>query len=74
MFCESVLYYISTMDVKSLFLKTYANLPRGSREEIIAVVLGEPYTWQSAKIEVEQDTDVGKEILEILVNLKILHE
>lgn len=62
------------MDTRALFLKTYANLPRGSREEIIAVVQGEPYTWQSAKLEVEQDTAIGKEILQLLINLKILHE
>lgn len=62
------------MDIKSLFLKTYANLPRGSREEIIAVVKNEPYTWQSAKLEVEQDTAIGKEILQLLIDLKILHE
>lgn len=62
------------MDAKSVFLRTYANLPRGSREEIIAVVQGEPYTWQSAKLEVEQDTAIGTEILEVLTNLKILHE
>lgn len=62
------------MDIKALFIKTYANLPRGSREEIIAVIKGEPYTWQSAKLEIEQDTAVGKEILQLLVNLKILNE
>jgi hypothetical protein len=62
------------MDTRALFMKTYANLPRGSREEIIAVVKGEPYTWQSAKLEVEQDTAVGKEILELLINLNILNE
>jgi hypothetical protein len=60
------------MDKKNQFLKIYANLPQGSREEIIAVVKNEPYTWQSAKLEVEQDTPIGKEILEILVQLKIL--
>ena len=62
-----------SMDIKALFLKTYANVPSGSRTEIIAVVKGEPYTWQSAKLEVEQDTAVGKEILQLLVNLKILN-
>lgn len=62
------------MDIKALFLKKYANLPRGSREEIIAVVRNEPYTWQSAKLEVEQDTAVSREILQLLVNLKILNE
>ena len=60
------------MDKKALFLKTYANLPQPSREEIVAVVGGEPYTWQSAKLEIEHDTSIGKGILELLVNLKIL--
>jgi hypothetical protein len=60
------------MDTKTKFLKIYANLPQGSREEIIAVIKNEPYTWQSAKLEVEQDTPIGREILESLVKLKIL--
>jgi hypothetical protein len=60
------------MDRKTQFLKVYANLPQSTREEIVAVVKGEPYTWQSAKLEIEQETPIGKEILELLVNLKIL--
>ena len=60
------------MDRKAQFLKIYANLPQALREEIIAVVGGEPYTWQSAKLEIEHDTPIGKEILELLINLKIL--
>jgi hypothetical protein len=60
------------MDKKAQFLKTYANLPSAAREEIIVVVDNEPYTWQSAKLEVEQDTPIGHKILEILTRLKIL--
>ena len=60
------------MDKQAQFLKTYANLPQASREEIVAVVGGEPYTWQSAKLEIEHDTPIGKQILELLVSLKIL--
>ncbi|MBK6861598.1 MAG: hypothetical protein IPK91_16045 [Saprospiraceae bacterium] len=60
------------MDKKAQFLKTYANLPQASREEVVAVIGGEPYTWQSAKLEVEHDTPIGENILELLVNLKIL--
>lgn len=60
------------MDRKAQFLKIYANLPQASREEIIAVAGGEPYTWQSAKLEIEHDTPIGKEILKLLVNLKVL--
>lgn len=60
------------MALKESFLKAYANLPQGSREEIIAVVRGEPYTWKSAKLEVEQDTPIGQEILDMLAKLGIV--
>ncbi|OGF82450.1 hypothetical protein A2924_01180 [Candidatus Giovannonibacteria bacterium RIFCSPLOWO2_01_FULL_44_16] len=60
------------MDKKTQFLKVYANLPQATREEIVAVVNNEPYTWQSAKLEIEQDTKIGKEILDLLYKLKIL--
>lgn len=60
------------MDKKAQFLKVYANLPLGAREEIIVVVNGEPLSWKSAKLEVEQDTPKGKEIIDTLTKLKIL--
>ena len=60
------------MDKRAQFFKVYANLPQASREEIVAVIGNEPYTWQSARLEVEQDTSIGKEILEQLYKLKIL--
>ena len=60
------------MDRKTQFLNACANLPQGSRDEIVAVVNGEPYTWKSARLEVEQNTPIGKEIIELLVKLKIL--
>lgn len=60
------------MDKKAQFLKVYANLPLGTREDIVVVVDGEPLTWHVAKLEVEQDTPKGKEIIEILTSLKIL--
>ena len=60
------------MDRRTQFLKVYANLPLGSRQEIIVVIDKEPLTWQAAELEVEQDTPKGKEILDILTKLKIL--
>lgn len=60
------------MDKKTQFLKIYANLPHATRGEIIAVVKGEPFTWNSAKLEIEQETSLGKEIIETLTRLKIL--
>jgi len=58
--------------MKTKFLQVYANLPLNQRNEIIVVIGDEPLTWNAAKIEVENETEKGKEILEKLVNLKIL--
>lgn len=44
------------MDLRAKFLKVYANLPLGVREEIIIVIDGEPLSWKAAKLEVEQQT------------------
>ncbi len=60
------------MGLKERFLKTYANLPEGARNEIVVVIGNEPYTWRSAKLEVEQDTPIGKEMLLMLDKLGIL--
>lgn len=60
------------MDKKSEFLQIYANLPLNIRTEIIAVVDGEPVTWNSAKIEIENDTAKGLEILKQLEDLGII--
>ena len=60
------------MDNRIKFLKIYANLPLSTRNEIVVVVDNEPVTWNAAHLEVEQNTPVGKEILEILTKLKIL--
>lgn len=57
---------------KAKFFQVYANLPLGSRKEIIAVISGEPVTWQVAKLEIELKTTKGEEILNQLVKLKIL--
>jgi len=58
---------------KERFLKIYANLPVNLRNEIIAVIpdVG-PLTWNVAFLEVESDTKLGKQILEILAGLKII--
>ena len=60
------------MENRIKFLKIYANLPLSTRNEIVVVIKNEPLTWNSAHLEVEQNTPVGKEILEILTKLKIL--
>ena len=59
-------------EIKAKFVQKYANLPEGARNEIIAVVRSEPYTWRSAKVEVDNNTKIGNEILEFLIKSKIM--
>jgi predicted transcriptional regulator len=60
------------MNKRIKFLQVYANLPLNLRQEIIVVLDDEPLSWQAAKIEVEQKTKKGEEILEKLTELGIL--
>lgn len=60
------------MDLKAKFLKVYANLPLGVREEVVIVIDGEPLSWKAVQLEVEQNTKKGEEILVNLNKLQIL--
>ena len=53
------------MGKKERFLKIYANLPINLRNEIIYVLPdNRPLTWNAAFIEVDNGTDLGKQILD----------
>lgn len=60
------------MDLKGKFYSVYANIPAAKRSEITVIIDGEPFTWNSAKIEVDNDSSLGKKILEKLEELEIL--
>ncbi len=52
---------------KEEFLKIYANIPINLRKEILLVLKDkEPITWNVAYLEINQDTQLGKEILKKL--------
>lgn len=58
---------------KQQFYKIFANLPINLREEVILVIPKKgPITWQVAFLEVDNDTELGKMILEKLSDLKII--
>jgi hypothetical protein len=61
-------------ELKSSFLKTYANIPLSLRESIVVTLDGEPITWKVAFIEVKGDTPRSKIILEKLKQLSIIEE
>ncbi len=56
----------------SRFHTVYANIPAKLRGEIIAVVDGEPYTWNAAYLEMSNDTDLGKKIFAKLIETDIV--
>ena len=60
------------MNLKEKFYKIYNNLPLGLRDELILVIHDEPITWKVARLEVDQETPLSKEILEKLAALEII--
>ena len=61
-----------TESLQSDFLKKFAAVPDPLRNEIIAVVNNQTYTWASAYLEISQKTVLGNEILAVLKDLKII--
>ena len=58
---------------KEKFLKIYANLPLGIRQEIILVLDdGKPISWDVAYLEIDNNTPLSAIILDKLEKLKIL--
>ncbi len=58
---------------KEKFLEFYANLPLGIRKEIVCVLDDKgPITWNVAYIEVDNNTNMGKEILRRLEEMEII--
>lgn len=55
------------------FLRVYANVPLGVRQEIVAVLDdGRPITWDVAFIEVQEDTQISEQILTKLERMQII--
>ncbi|MDP3640675.1 MAG: hypothetical protein Q8R53_05780 [Nanoarchaeota archaeon] len=60
-------------DLRTKFLKAFANLPEKVKsEEVIAVIDDKPYTWVAAVIEVKSGSITGTKILKILKELGVL--
>ena len=58
---------------KEKFLKVYSNLPISIRNEIVYVVKDKgPITWNVSYLEIKNDTELGKKILEKLEELKFI--
>jgi hypothetical protein len=60
------------VDLKTRFLRIYANLPLNERTQIVVVLENEPVTWELARNEIIHETNRGKAILEKLAGLRII--
>ena len=59
-------------ELKVNFLKSFANVPFPLRNEIIAVIDNETFSWSSAKEEIVRDTDNAKKILILLKDIRVI--
>ena len=59
-------------DKRAKFLGIFANVPESLRGDILVVVDKKPYTWNTAYLEVEDNTPLGKKILKTLEEMGIL--
>ncbi len=57
---------------RAKFLRIYADIPDGLREDIIVVVDDRTYTWNISYLEIKDDTSLGKKILKILEDMRII--
>ncbi|HIH39131.1 TPA: hypothetical protein HA219_00175 [Candidatus Woesearchaeota archaeon] len=61
------------IDKKDKYLRIFANIPEKIRaEDVIAVIDDKPFTWNTATIEIKNDSELGKKILIQLEKLGIL--
>jgi len=61
------------MENKDRFLKVYSNLPINLRNEVILVLPDKgPITWNVAFLEINNETELGKVIIDRLIELKII--
>ena len=59
--------------LKTKFLKAFANLPKKIRsDDTLAMVDDQPYTWNAAAIEIKNDSETGKKIINILKGLEVI--
>jgi len=59
-------------ELREKFLGAYADVPSPLRKEIIALIDGKTYTWDSVYFEVEGNTELSKKLLNTLSDLGIV--
>ena len=60
--------------LRASFLKAYASVPEKLREDVVALVEGKPYSWNSAFVEVNSGTALGDRIIKRLEEIGMFKE
>ena len=64
--------YIMNNEKRAKFLRIYANIPEDLRNDIIALVDDKTYTWNTAYLEIKDDTSLGEKLLKTLMENGII--
>jgi hypothetical protein len=59
------------MDI-SRFLKIYANLPDRLKAQIVVVIDDKPMTWNAVYLELKEESELGKRILNKLIEMEVI--
>jgi len=54
------------------FFSVFANLPIEERKKTIVIINKDPITWDLARDHIDNETEKGAEILDILIELEII--
>lgn len=58
---------------RAKFMQIFANIPEKIRgEDIIVVIDDKPFTWNTAMIEVKNNSELGKRIIKKLEKMEII--
>mgnify|MGYP001558363584 FL=1 len=58
--------------LKAKFITVFANVPEPLREEIVAVIENNPFSWYAAYGEIEHNTKNADKILSLLQKIGVL--
>jgi len=59
-------------DKRAKFMKVFANLPESLRSDVVVVINGSPFTWNSAMLEIKNNSKTGKKIIKTLEKLGVI--
>lgn len=68
----SVLCYSKSMSLRERFYRVYANIPLSLRQEVVLVLEDETISWKIAKLEIDNKTKIGEQVLQKLNALELI--